>query len=104
MGRGTERGYWEGRGLAARFFQKSRSLSLWDSKKMTSHFADTSYFLALLIPNDENHPKAVTVANQSRAAIVTTDWVLVEVGNHLSSTRSRGIFSRFLELLKGDSR
>ena len=71
---------------------------------MTAQFADTSYFLALLIPNDENHAKAVALANQLRAPLVTTDWVIVEVGNHLSPQKSRGIFSRFLQLLQADPR
>ena len=71
---------------------------------MTAQFADTSYFLALLIPNDENHAKAVALANQLRAPLVTTDWVIVEVGNHLSPQKSRVIFARFLQLLQADAR
>jgi predicted nucleic acid-binding protein len=35
-------------------------------------FADTSYFLALLIPNDENHAAAVALAAQWREQLVTT--------------------------------
>ena len=71
---------------------------------MTAQFADTSYFLALLIPNDENHAKAAALANQSRGALLTTEWVIVEVGNHLSPRRSRVIFNRFLQLLRADAR
>ena len=47
-----------------------------------AQFADTSYFLALLIANDEKHGAAVALASGSGEAQVTTDWVLMEVGNH----------------------
>jgi predicted nucleic acid-binding protein len=69
-----------------------------------SRFADTSYFLALLIPNDENHAAAVKLAAGWRGTLVTTDFVLLEVGNHLSPQRSRNVFSRFFRALSQEPR
>src|SRR5258708_3911405 len=68
-----------------------------------ARFADTSYFLALLIPNDENHSAAFALARESHKEQVTTDWVLTEVANHLASSRSRGVFIRFLRAIEKDS-
>ena len=62
---------------------------------MTARFVDTSYFLAILLPNDENHAAAVELANW-RGSLVTTDQVLVETGNFLAPQRSRRVFAQFL--------
>ena len=69
-----------------------------------SRFADTSYFLALLIPNDENHAVAVKLAAEWRGALLTTDFVVIEVGNHLSPQRSRGVFARFFRAIAQEPR
>ena len=50
---------------------------------MNTVFADTSYFLALLIPDDAAHAKALEFASSSRAPMVLTDWIIVETGNYL---------------------
>ena len=48
-------------------------------------FADTNFFLALINDRDEHHDKAVTLAEQYRGlSLVTTDAVLLEVGNGLA--------------------
>jgi predicted nucleic acid-binding protein len=59
-------------------------------------FADTSFYLALLNPQDRHHGRAVDLARELHHFIVTTDFVLVEVGNALSGT-ARGR-DRFLTL------
>jgi hypothetical protein len=69
-----------------------------------SRFADTSYFLALLIPNDENHSVAVTLATEWRGSLVTKDFVLMEVGNHLSPPKTRGVFAKFLAAISREPR
>jgi predicted nucleic acid-binding protein len=69
-----------------------------------SRFADTSYFLALLIPNDENHAAAVSLAVEWRGLLVTTDFVLLEVGNHLSPPQSRGVFAKFMRAISDEPR
>lgn len=52
---------------------------------MTRLFADTSYWIALLNPRDELHPKAVALTQQmGEARILTTEMVLVELLNSFS--------------------
>lgn len=48
-------------------------------------FVDTNFFLALINDRDEFHDKAVTLAGEYRGQnLVTTDAVLLEVGNGLA--------------------
>lgn len=63
---------------------------------MIARFGDTSYFLALLIPNDESHMAAVQLATDWHGPLVTTDYVLLEAGNHLSPQASRRVFAKFV--------
>jgi predicted nucleic acid-binding protein len=52
---------------------------------MTRLFADTSYWIALLNPDDELHSKAAVLAQRfSSAGVVTSEMVLVEVLNSFS--------------------
>jgi len=52
---------------------------------MTRLFADTSYWIALLNPDDELHSKAAALAQRfSSAGVVTSEMVLVEVLNSFS--------------------
>jgi len=63
---------------------------------MSPVFADTSFYLALLNPRDRHHRRAVELAREARRLTVTTEFILVEVGNALSGTpRGR---DRFLTL------
>ena len=59
---------------------------------MTPVFADTSYFLALLNPTDALHGAATEVSRSLRQKVVTTDFVLAEVGNALSRANVRARF------------
>jgi predicted nucleic acid-binding protein len=56
---------------------------------MTRRFADTSLFVAFLNSADEHHAEALEHVAHSRARIVTTLWVLVEVGNYVASSQRR---------------
>jgi predicted nucleic acid-binding protein len=69
-----------------------------------ARFADTSFFLALLIPEDEFHPAAVVLAINWRGLLVTTDFVMVEVANRLSPGHSRGVYSKFFRAISTDAR
>ena len=71
---------------------------------MNACFADTSYFLALLIPGDTNHASAHAWSRQSRTSMVTTEYVVMEVGNFLSPQPTRGLFAAFLRALQSDAR
>ncbi len=47
-------------------------------------FADTFYYLALLSPRDPAHGQAVSLTRRLRSRLVTTAWVLTEVGDAMS--------------------
>lgn len=63
-------------------------------------FADTYYYLALIIPRAEKHQQAVAFAEQFTGQLVTTAWVMAEVANALGETRHRATFPRLLDGLR----
>lgn len=71
---------------------------------MSPCFGDTSFFLAALIPDDVCHASARRWAEANRDTIVTTEYVLVEVGNYLSPPPTRRLFGAFLQSLTSDPR
>jgi hypothetical protein len=62
-------------------------------------FADTFYFLALLNPDDELHASAAGLSATLDEVVVTTMWVLTELGDALHRGRNRETFARFLDTL-----
>lgn len=64
-------------------------------------FADTSYLLALLNPDDELHSSAVLLSGALDELVVTTMWVLTELGDALHRGRNREMFARFVDTLCG---
>lgn len=70
---------------------------------MKPAFADTAYFLALLNPADQLHSKARSLKLGESKPMVTTEFVLMEVGDGLSRPGNRLLFARFLELLRSQS-
>ncbi len=70
---------------------------------MNRVFADTSYYIALMGEHDRHHAGAVAHARAFYGEIVTTDFVLIEVGNWLSRPADRPVFLRLLETLAADS-
>lgn len=69
---------------------------------MTTVFADTFYYLALLSPRDNAHEQAVAATIQLQSKILTTAWVLTEVADALAAPVNRGLFIALLEKLKGN--
>jgi predicted nucleic acid-binding protein len=67
---------------------------------MTSVFADSFYFLALLNAKDSAHPEAVRWAASPTGLLVTTVWALVEVADAMSAPRSRSSCVTFLSKLR----
>lgn len=65
-------------------------------------FADTFYYLALLSPRDPAHARAVSITHRLRARLVTTAWVLTEVGDAMSLPKNRELFAALLDGLKGN--
>lgn len=65
-------------------------------------FADTSFFVAAVSPRDNKHAAAVSLTKQLRAPILTTEFVLVEVGNWLASSGDRAVFVQLARDLDAD--
>lgn len=63
---------------------------------MISLFADSWYYIALLLKSDQAHSRVIAFTKGLDAKIFTTAWVLTEVANALSARRFR---SEFLSLL-----
>ena len=63
-------------------------------------FGDTVHFIALLSTTDRWHARAIAINRQSPGALVTTEWVLAEVGDAFSHPAARQKFVRLLQLLR----
>jgi hypothetical protein len=70
---------------------------------MNPVFADTFYFLALVNRKDRAHQKCLEFSQTSDRAVVTTAWVLLEVGDALCRGKDREVFSLLIEDLAKDS-
>lgn len=69
---------------------------------MTSLFADSFYYLALLNPDDFAHRSALELAHQVMGPKVTTEWVMTEVGDALAAPGQRELFLALLAELRSD--
>jgi predicted nucleic acid-binding protein len=72
---------------------------------MTEVFLDTSFAIALSSVSDQNYIRAVQLANQIEAnkiRLVTTQGILLEIGNALSKQRYRAAAIQLLESLETD--
>jgi hypothetical protein len=56
---------------------------------MNNLFADTYYYLALINDSDEGHERAVAFTKSFNGRTVTTEHVLIEVGDALSTPHRR---------------
>ena len=63
-------------------------------------FSDTVYFIALLSTGDRWHARAVAIGRQHPGPLVTTEWILTEVGDAFSHPTARRKFIRLLDLLR----
>ena len=64
---------------------------------MRCAFGDSFLFIALLNPRDSFHQRAVEVTRDWEGQIITTRWILAEVGNALCGVNARQSFATFLE-------
>ena len=72
---------------------------------MTEVFLDTSFAVALSSVTDQNHVRAVKLAHQiehDRTRLVTTQAILLEIGNSLSKQKYRAAAIQILESLETD--
>lgn len=69
---------------------------------MSATFADTFYYLALLNPGDAAHMRALETTAQRSGTLVTTHWVLTEVGDAMAAPATRRRFSDLIQAIKSD--
>jgi predicted nucleic acid-binding protein len=69
-------------------------------------FIDTSYLVALIDPGDSRNEEALRLTRSlagRRALLVTTDAVLIELGNYFSRSPLRVVAARWIAALRGDA-
>lgn len=71
---------------------------------MSALLADTSFFVAYLNPREDCHALAVEWMTASSERIVTTEWVLAELGNYLAEGPNRRLFSALVRALLMEER
>jgi predicted nucleic acid-binding protein len=71
---------------------------------MKKVFADSFFFLAMMNVRDSCHREAVALSETLAGPIITTQWVLVEVGDAFSKLKDRDRFVDLLELIEADDR
>lgn len=71
---------------------------------MTACFADTFFFLALLNRRDLHYHTRALELNRVDRPIVTSAWILIELGDHLCDARNRHLFKELRAALAIDRR
>ncbi|MSU79644.1 MAG: PIN domain-containing protein [Gemmataceae bacterium] len=67
---------------------------------MRTIFADTFYFLALWNPRDQGPAKALAFTAGYHDALLTTDWIVMELADALASPPNRQKFVRLFRILQ----
>ncbi|MEJ5310315.1 MAG: PIN domain-containing protein [Anaerolineae bacterium] len=68
-------------------------------------FLDAAYAIALSVPRDQYHQRAVSLADEletSQTRLITTRAVLLEIGNALSKQRHRQAAVKLLQAIEAD--
>ena len=71
---------------------------------MKEAFADTSFYQALLNPRDNWHDSAVNLSAAYRGSVVTSEYVLCELGALMSHGHLRQLFVELVNGLKSAPR
>jgi uncharacterized protein len=71
---------------------------------MKDAFADTSYYLALVNPDDCSHDAAQHWVVHRWRRLITTEYVLLEMGNYLCKAVDKPTFANLILLIKTDPR
>ena len=69
---------------------------------MKTVFADTAFYVAVVSAHDALSPKAQDYARRFRGKLLTTEYVLIEVGNFLSRSEDRALFPPLVRRVHGD--
>ena len=70
---------------------------------MPAIFLDTSYILALVNPSDQYHTQASTASQRVKPPFLTTEPILLEIGNALSRRRARTLAVATIHSLRHDA-
>jgi uncharacterized protein len=71
---------------------------------MTPLFADTSFFVALINHRDQHHATALRLLDLEFDGVVTTQWVLAELGSFFAKADFRQAYVGFVDDLAIDDR
>jgi uncharacterized protein len=71
---------------------------------MKPAFADTSFYVAAVNLRDSLHGAAAEWAEAFRGPIMTTEYVLIEVGNWLARSGDRDVFLELIKEIRADHR
>jgi len=69
---------------------------------MMCAFADTSFYLALANPKDSLHDIAFNVSNTWDGKVITSEYILLELGNYLHNLKDRKVFLDILQAIQKD--
>jgi predicted nucleic acid-binding protein len=70
---------------------------------MRTVFADTGFYIAVGSPRDQHFPAAQRLLHSFRGRILTTEYVLLEVANFLSSIESRAGLVQLMKQIEADA-
>jgi hypothetical protein len=71
---------------------------------MSTLFADTSFFVAYLNAKSEEHELALLYMTEATNPIVTTEWVLAELGNFLAAKGNRRLLAPLIRAVRLEKR
>lgn len=71
---------------------------------MNAVFADTAFYIAFANPKDRWHERARETGARWRGTIITTEYVVVELGNHLCDPADRPLFLRMAAMIQHDEK
>lgn len=66
---------------------------------MKRAFADTPFYVASVNASDALHEQALAVSDACDGGLLTTEYVLVELGNYFAS-RNRQLFLELMEIIR----
>ena len=70
---------------------------------MTRVLADTSFYVAVLNPDDADHAPACAWSRMPTLAVVVTEFILLELGNFLGPGRGRERLSGLVQYLRNNA-
>ena len=70
---------------------------------MNEYFADSSYYIGLLVSTDEAHEPATRLTPELDGPIITTSFVLLELSAYFARPPQRAVWSAFVQQMRADA-